>query len=111
MKRLLPVAGILALLSSSLHAQTDTNKVTINWNNQLTVSKTTATLQLVENPMVRPGSPIHKNTFKALKELGADYVRYVPWFPYPKMTTFQLSSGLRSMSLSRRIGFVIISIP
>jgi hypothetical protein len=90
MKRLLPVAGALALLGSSLYAQTDTNKVTINWNNQLTVSKTTATLQLVENPMVRPGSPIHKNTFKALKELGADYVRYVPWFPYPKMAVAEL---------------------
>jgi hypothetical protein len=90
MKRLFIIAGAMALTNSSLQAQTDTNKVTINWNNQLTVSKTTATLQLVENPMVRPGSPIHTNTFKALKELGADYVRYVPWFPYPKMAVAEL---------------------
>ena len=90
MKRIFIIAGAMALINSSLHAQTDTNKVTINWNSSLTVSKTTATLQLVENPMVRPGSPIHTNTFKVLKELGADYVRYVPWFPYPKMAVAEL---------------------
>jgi hypothetical protein len=89
MKRISIVAGALALIHTS-YAQTDTTKVTINWNNTITVSKTTPTLQLVENPMVRPGSPIHKNTFKALKELGAEYVRYVPWFPYPKMAVAEL---------------------
>ena len=67
------------------------NKVdAINWNNTVSISKTTPTLQLVENPMVRPGSSIHKQTFAALKELGADYVRYVPWFPYPKMAVAEL---------------------
>ncbi len=66
------------------------NNVTIDWSKQLRISKTTPTLQLVENPMVRPGSPIHQTTFKALKELGADYVRYVPWFPYPKMAVAEL---------------------
>ena len=57
----------------------------INWKKVISVSKTTTTLQLVENPMVRPGSVMHKQTFAALKALGADYVRYVPWFPYHKM--------------------------
>lgn len=89
MKRLF-IAYAIAFIGSSLYAQTDTSKVAIDWNSTVTVSKTTATLQLVENPMVRPGSPIHKNTFKALKELGADYVRYVPWFPYPKMAVAEL---------------------
>src|SRR6218665_286405 len=62
----------------------------IKWDKITGVSKTTPTLQLVENPMVRPGSSIHKQTFAALKELGADYVRYVPWFPYPKMSVAAL---------------------
>src|SRR5882757_4426987 len=62
----------------------------ISWNNTTHVSKTTPTLQLVENPMVRPSSPIHQQTFAALKALGADYVRYVPWFPYPKMAVAEL---------------------
>ena len=89
MKRLF-AAFAIAFIGLSLHAQTDTGRVAIDWNSTITVSKTTATLQLVENPMVRPGSPIHKSTFKALKDLGADYVRYVPWFPYPKMAVAEL---------------------
>src|SRR6218665_2959331 len=64
--------------------------INIKWDKIIGVSKTTTTLQLVENPMVRPGSFIHKQTFAALKELGADYVRYVPWFPYPKMSVAAL---------------------
>lgn len=66
------------------------NTVSVDWDKTVVVSKTTPTLQLVENPMVRPGSPIHKNVFKALKDLQADYVRYVPWFPYPKMAVAEL---------------------
>lgn len=75
------------LLTENVHAQ---DSVSVDWNKTVFVSKTTPTLQVVENPMVRPSSPIHENTFKALKNLGADYVRYVPWFPYPKMAVAEL---------------------
>ncbi len=71
-------------------AQNDTLKV--DWNTVTSVSKTTPTLQVVENPMVRPSSPIHKKVFEALKNLNADYVRYVPWFPYPKMAVAELKA-------------------
>src|ERR1700704_776525 len=64
----------------------------IDWNKVKSVSKTTTTLQLVENPMVRPGSVMHKQTFAALKALGADYVRYVPWFPYPRLAVAELKA-------------------
>jgi hypothetical protein len=73
-----------------LTAQNNSNSLTIDWSKIIAVSKTTPTLQLVENPMVRNSSPIHESTFRALKELGADYVRYVPWFPYPKMAVAEL---------------------
>ena len=76
------------LFWESLYSQEDS--LVIDWNNITSISKTTATLQVVENPMVRPSSPIHANVFKALKEMQADYVRYVPWFPYPKMAVAEL---------------------
>src|SRR3954470_22900780 len=76
------------LFWGDLYSQRDS--LAVDWNNVTGLSKTTATLQVVENPMVRPGSPIHINTFKALKELEADYVRFVPWFPYPKMAVAEL---------------------
>lgn len=81
---------ISCFFTLSLHSQNNTDSVSINWDNTVTTSRTTPTLQLVENPMVRKNSPIHDSTFKALKELGADYVRYVPWFPYPKMAVAEL---------------------
>src|SRR5256885_16325720 len=62
----------------------------IDWNKTLRVSKSTPTLQVVTNPMLNPGSPIHDAAFRALKALGADYVRYVPWLPYPKIAVAEL---------------------
>ncbi len=40
--------------------------------------------------MVRPGSPISAQAFAAVKNLAADYVRYVPWLPYPKLAVAEL---------------------
>ena len=33
---------------------------------------------------------MHDNAFKSLHDLGADYVRYVPWLPYPKLGVAEL---------------------
>jgi hypothetical protein len=64
--------------------------VTVNWDKVVTVSKTTPTLQVVVNPPLRRGQKIHDRVFQALHELGADYVRYVPWLPYPKLGVAEL---------------------
>ena len=65
-------------------------KVTVNWDKVVTVSKTTPTLQVVVNPPLRRGTQIHDRVFQALHDLGADYVRYVPWLPYPKLGVAEL---------------------
>jgi hypothetical protein len=64
--------------------------IDINWDKAVIVSKSTPTLQVVTNPMLNPGSPIHDGAFAALKMLGADYVRFVPWLPYPKIAVAEL---------------------
>ncbi|HKO13822.1 MAG TPA: hypothetical protein VJV22_17770 [Acidobacteriaceae bacterium] len=64
--------------------------VSIDWNKAILVSKSTPTLQVVVNPMLERGSPIHDGSFQALKDLGADYVRYVPWLPYPRLAVAEL---------------------
>ena len=71
-------------------AQETQQKVNIDWDKTVVVSKSTPTLQVVTNPMLNPGSPIHDGSFAALKALGADYVRYVPWLPYPKIAVAEL---------------------
>jgi hypothetical protein len=46
---------------------------------------------VVVNPPLRRGSPIHDRAFEELRKLGADYVRYVPWFPYPRLGIAELT--------------------
>jgi hypothetical protein len=66
------------------------SQVTVDWNKVTGVSRTTPTLQVVVNPMLRTNAPMHDGSFHALKDLGADYVRYVPWFPYTRLAVAEL---------------------
>jgi hypothetical protein len=91
-KKILLATATIFLLKINIVAQDNPPALLVNWDNEIMTSKTTPTLQVVENPAVRPSSPIHANVFKALKDLGADYVRYVPWFPYPKMAVAELKA-------------------
>lgn len=76
--------------SGTAPASTESAKVTVNWKQTVAVSDATPTLQVVVNPPLRRGSAIHNRVFKALHALGADYVRYVPWLPYPKLAVAEL---------------------
>jgi hypothetical protein len=62
----------------------------IDWNDVVRETITTPTLQVVVNPLLRRGSPIHDRAFEELRKLGANYVRYVPWFPYPRLSIAEL---------------------
>jgi len=64
--------------------------VEVHWDKVERVSKTTATLQVVVNPPLRRGSQIHDRVFSELQKLDADYVRYVPWLPYPRLAVAEL---------------------
>jgi hypothetical protein len=89
--RLLP-ALLLAIFASpvAMSQATQAKTLEINWSKTILVSRSTPTLQVVTNPMLNPGAPIHDGSFAALKALGADYVRYVPWLPYPKIAVAEL---------------------
>jgi Glycosyl hydrolases family 39 len=76
---------IAPLLGGPAGAEDEPRKITPRWDKVVRVSKTTPTLQVVVNPPLRRGNPVHDGAFKALRELGADYVRYVPWLPYPRL--------------------------
>jgi len=65
-------------------------KLDFQWDRVHSVSKTTSTLQVVVNPPLRRGSSIHDNVFKSLSEMQADFVRYVPWLPYPRLGVAEL---------------------
>jgi hypothetical protein len=66
------------------------DKVTANWDKTVMVSKTVPTFQVVVNPLLRRGSRIHDGAWQAAHDLGCDYVRYVPWLPYPRLAVAEL---------------------
>ncbi len=87
----LMIMGLCFALGTAAAASPETQgKVTVNWEKVLLVSKTTPTLQVVVNPPLRRNSSIHDRVFQKLQELGCDYVRYVPWLPYPKLGIAEL---------------------
>jgi hypothetical protein len=85
------VAILVSLgFSTSLWAEANPQPVHIEWGKVIRESKTTATFQIVMNPLLRPSSKLHEPTFKALKELGCDRARFATWYPYPKLAVAEL---------------------
>lgn len=64
--------------------------ISIKWSKVTRVSRTTPTLQVVVNPLLRRNSPIHGQVFQDLKDLQCNDVRFVPWLPYPKLGVAEL---------------------
>lgn len=87
--RLLALGFTCIATSAALQAQQPLD-LTIHWDKTTMVSKTTPTFQVVVNPPLRRGQPMNTAAYKAVKELGADYVRYVPWLPYPRLAVAEL---------------------
>ena len=87
--RLLAAGLACAGMAVALEGQ-QAPQLTIHWDKPTVVSKTTPTLQVVVNPPLRPGEALGVASYKAVKELGADYVRYVPWLPYPRLAVGDL---------------------
>ena len=86
LRRLLVLAVLAGLIPGRPAISADAaSKVTVSWDKVTRVSQTVPTLQVVVNPPLRRGTAVHDNAFKALRDLQADYVRYVPWLPYPKL--------------------------
>jgi hypothetical protein len=79
-----------ALWPTSAVTQDAPLKLTVDWKDVASTSKTTATLQVVVNPPLRQGSSIHDEAWKSLRTLQADYVRFVPWLPYPRLAVAEL---------------------
>ncbi|WP_329058082.1 hypothetical protein [Amycolatopsis sp. NBC_01480] len=83
-------AGLPLLGATPANAAGTGASVPIDWNGPSRVSRSTPTLQVVVNPKIRRESPIHDRVYSALRSLDTDYVRFVPWYPYPKLGVAEL---------------------
>jgi len=84
------VLTFVCVLTSAAAQGQKALELTIQWNKTTVVSRSTPTFQVVANPPLRPGEPLGVAAYKAVKYLGADYVRYVPWLPYPRLAVAEL---------------------
>jgi hypothetical protein len=71
-------------------APAEKTAVKIDWNKVIGTSNANATLQAVVTPLMNRNTPTHDKVFRALQDLRCDYVRYVPWLPYPKTAVAEL---------------------
>jgi hypothetical protein len=85
-------AVVFLVLAATAEAQDPPLTITPEWNKTVATSRTTATLQVVVNPPLRRGTPVHDNAFQSLHDLAADYVRFVPWLPYPRLGVAELQA-------------------
>jgi hypothetical protein len=88
------IFAVIAVTLACVYAtaqQGSTGALTIDWNKTVSVSRSTPTLQVVVNPQLLRGALLHDGAFAALHALGADYVRYVPWLPYPRQAVAELA--------------------
>ena len=70
-------------------------RLAIDWSHPTSISRSSATLQVVVNPPLRPGNPLSAPAWQAVRQLGADHVRYVPWLPYPRLAVAELEPPMR----------------
>jgi len=83
---------LLGVVAAGAQSPQKADEVTVDWAKTIIVSKSTPTLQVVVNPQLLRGAKLHDSSFAALHMLGADYVRYVPWLPYPRQAVAELSA-------------------
>src|SRR5580698_7444746 len=86
----LVVAGFTCVATSVALQGHQPLQLTITWDKTSILSRSPPTFQVVVNPPLRRGEPLSTASYAAVKELGADYVRYVPWLPYPKLAVAEL---------------------
>jgi hypothetical protein len=93
------VAGLFASSVWSLTTPKNTLRdsipiINVDWQDVVIKSKTSTTLQVVVNPMLLRNSSIHDNALKSLQSVSANLVRFVPWFPYPKLSVPEIDAPI-----------------
>jgi hypothetical protein len=86
------LSALLFLLAgtASLAQTSPPAKLSVDWKTITGTTRTTITLQVVENPPLRPGSSIHDAAWANLASLHTDMTRLALWYPYPRLAVAEL---------------------
>ncbi|WP_280460310.1 hypothetical protein [Nocardia carnea] len=83
--------------------------IMVDWSTLTATSRTTLTTHLWTAPPLQRSSPIHDKAFEALRALGVDYARFLPWWSSPRLSVPELDpprDGKTSWDFGRLDEFV-----
>lgn len=75
---------------SAIGADESPLKVEVHWGKVIRIAKTAPTVLYIGTPLTKRGAPLHDPMLKAIRELGADDVRYAPCNLYPRLSVAEL---------------------
>lgn len=84
------VASHILLAATAAFAQANPPQLSVDWKTITGTTRTTITLQVVENPPLRPGSSLHDAAWANLAALHTDMTRLALWYPYPRLAVAEL---------------------
>jgi hypothetical protein len=76
--------------AASSHAANTPIKLRVEWKTIIGISKADVSIQVCPEPPMLRDHTIHNQLYSALHDLGANYARLQPWFPYPRMAVAEL---------------------
>lgn len=91
------VAIVTAFIGKAL-PQEGPPEVAVNWGAVTSISKSNVSIQVCPEPPMYRDSPIHDQIYRALHDLGADFPRLQPWFPYPKLSVAELKPPINGQT-------------
>ena len=87
MSNLIKTFALCATLSSPVLSQ---SVLSVDWASNIRTLKTVPAFQTVVNSLTTRVAPQHDAIFNAIATLGAQYQRFVPWLPYPRLGLLEL---------------------
>ena len=87
----LAVLVLTTALASAAAAQSSAPAIHIDWTKATGTTRTIITLQVVENPPLRRGSPLHDSAWSNLAALNTQMTRVALWYPYPRLAVAELA--------------------
>lgn len=88
-KTVITIIGVIIIVYSCTRHE-NIVKVSVDWDQVISVSESSVTVQAIPNPSHQPGSPLREPLWNSLRDLKANYVRYSPWGLYPKLKIAEL---------------------
>jgi hypothetical protein len=81
---------IFAFICASYAQSSAPYSISCSWSSEIRALKTVPAFQTVVNPVTCRESPYHDAVYDKIAKLGANYQRYVPWLPYPRLGIVEL---------------------